>query len=931
MYTPKLKPLLLAVCLSLGTSSVLAASLGELLVLSNRGEPLNAEIEILPDNEQELAALKAALASPEVYAVRGVEPPSELQSITVEVGQNPAGEPALLLRSAEPISESALDLLIQLNGDDTHSFSLALQEAAPESEEADIALPDLEATVSEEGLSDELPEFTPEMAELESLPNLLDEHPIQEMTEDEIEAYRQLPDEEIAEDLGPLFAEEAQPEPQAEVAAVEPLAAPAPEIVASPAETSVPVFPADGYTVQKGDTLRNIAVQHWADGVSLEQMMAGLYRANPQAFANSDMNRLKTGEILHAPSVDELRAIGQSDAENTVQMHARNWDSYRNKLAAKVDQSAPVAEEQQAAAAVSGKIDSVQDQSVASGPRDVVKLSSGDAQGSGKTQSKAQLQEDLIARDKSLKEAEERIASLEKQLQDAQRLLELRKPSIGEIGKESIAGSTPGATTPAAEAGFGIATVQEMLHKQPKALPVAGLILAVLVALALLGRRRKKKPLTEGGLNAVAPAAESASPAWAGAVAATAPDEEHVPVFVTSTPELEPQSELPSETQPIEPSWEQPATDSPATQSAVLGMDDIASLMPESRPVEQDVPEDRGVGDLADLLQVSSVAEPERIPEAEQEAQPELVASQDADDLAASWGAMLAAEEAKAEPAKSVEEPQVEEEQVVAVAEPETLDVDDIFAAPQETSVVAASAQPIIDEVEVPVEAPAKSGAEDTFDYDDVFESQVSETAEDPTPTTAELAESPDVAEETDMDAMVAEAQASGEQEMAGEDPLDLDNLFTAPQEMPVEADEAPADVVPEEPVESVKVASDDHTEALAAAFDPKTTEDLAGLDFGFDIDLDVEKDATPVKTAKASVPPLDFSNINLNVDGASAAEVSGVDESAEVDTKLDLVTAYIDMNDEDGARELLQEILKEGGPKQIAKAQAMLDHLGAA
>ena len=92
-----------------------------------------------------------------------------------------------------------------------------------------------------------------------------------------------------------------------------------------------------------------------------------------------------------------------------------------------------------------------------------------------------------------------------------------------------------------------------------------------------------------------------------------------------------------------------------------------------------------------------------------------------------------------------------------------------------------------------------------------------------------------------------------------------------------------------------------------------------------------MEKDATPVKTAKASVPPLDFSNINLNVGGASATEVSGVDESAEVDTKLDLVTAYIDMNDEDGARDLLQEILKEGGPKQIAKAQAMLDQLGSA
>jgi pilus assembly protein FimV len=43
----------------------------------------------------------------------------------------------------------------------------------------------------------------------------------------------------------------------------------------------------------------------------------------------------------------------------------------------------------------------------------------------------------------------------------------------------------------------------------------------------------------------------------------------------------------------------------------------------------------------------------------------------------------------------------------------------------------------------------------------------------------------------------------------------------------------------------------------------------------------------------------------------------------------LDLVTAYIDMSDEEGARELLKEILEKGGPEQKAKAQKMLDGLG--
>ncbi len=950
MHTPKLKQLLLAVCFSLGTSSALAASLGNLLVLSNRGEPFNAEVEILADNEQELAALKAALAPPDVYAARDMEPPS--QAITVEVGQNPAGEPVLLLHSAEPIAESALDLLIQLNGDDTQTFSIALQEAAPESEEADVSLPDLESPVPEEGVGEELPEFTPEMAELESLPDLLDEHPIQDMTLDEIEAQRELQDEEIPENFGPLFVEEPQPEPQAEMeaagepAAAEPVAAPVAEpqeMAAAPAVAPTSTFPADGYAVQKGDTLRNIAVQHWADGVSLEQMMAGLYRANPHAFAKGDMNRLKTGEILRAPNVDELKAIDQADAEHQVNMVARNWDSYRNKLAAKVSQSAPVAEEQQSASAVGGKIDSVRDQSTASGPRDVVKLSSGDTKGTGKGQSKVQLQEDLIARDKALKEAEERIASLEKQLQDAQRLLELRKPPIGEIGKENAAGSAPGVAKPATESGYGIATLQEMLQKQPKTLPVAGLVLAILVALAFLGRRGKKKPLTESSLDSAPPAEETPSPAWAGAatVAAAASDEEHVPVFVTSTPELEPQSEIPSENQVAEPDWSTEPVESQMT--TVLGIDDIASLMPEpatETALEPEAPTaENGMTALADLLPEPAPVEtaPQPLPAAD--------SAGDESDFAAEWAALLEQQQ----PAEIETAPEVEATSLTEMVESPveeaatTLDVDDIFTAPQESSESAQFEQSVSETEDMPL-AKAEvepDTAEDTFDYDDVFESQAAqaELAAEVTPTTAELADSADVAEETDMDAMVAEAMESGEQEVAGEDPLDLDDLFTAPQEMPLEtaeiSPEAATETEPEPQVDEMVLATpaaDDHSDALAAAFDPKATEDLADLDFGFDIDLDTNQGTTsPAKTAKESVPPLDFSSINLNVGEAAAADVSGADEPTEVDTKLDLVTAYIDMNDEDGAKELLLEILKEGGPKQVAKAQAMLDQLGSA
>ncbi|PKO49905.1 MAG: hypothetical protein CVU27_10065, partial [Betaproteobacteria bacterium HGW-Betaproteobacteria-20] len=58
-------------------------------------------------------------------------------------------------------------------------------------------------------------------------------------------------------------------------------------------------------------------------------------------------------------------------------------------------------------------------------------------------------------------------------------------------------------------------------------------------------------------------------------------------------------------------------------------------------------------------------------------------------------------------------------------------------------------------------------------------------------------------------------------------------------------------------------------------------------------------------------------------------APVGGIDsESQDVNIKLDLVAAYIDMDDKEGARELLEEVIKEGGEHQKTRAKQLLDDL---
>lgn len=72
-----------------------------------------------------------------------------------------------------------------------------------------------------------------------------------------------------------------------------------------------------------------------------------------------------------------------------------------------------------------------------------------------------------------------------------------------------------------------------------------------------------------------------------------------------------------------------------------------------------------------------------------------------------------------------------------------------------------------------------------------------------------------------------------------------------------------------------------------------------------------------------------DLEDLNADLDGMSADDDFEVsDGSDEISTKLDLARAYIDMDEKDGAKEILQEVISEGSAEQIRKAEEMLEQL---
>jgi len=131
----------------------------------------------------------------------------------------------------------------------------------------------------------------------------------------------------------------------------------------------------------------------------------------------------------------------------------------------------------------------------------------------------------------------------------------------------------------------------------------------------------------------------------------------------------------------------------------------------------------------------------------------------------------------------------------------------------------------------------------------------------------------------------------------------------------------------------------------IPAATTPATTPDFLLPD---DIELDFpESDAASFNTAEpmAKLPEFDLSDIALELDPIDKPAVGDAAETAlpeldglgdeasysanaEMATKLDLAIAYQEIGDREGARELLEEVVKGGNGEQSEKAKALLGKL---
>ena len=75
---------------------------------------------------------------------------------------------------------------------------------------------------------------------------------------------------------------------------------------------------APAYEVRRGDTLFGVVRKTKHDGVSRNQMILAIYRANQNAFAGGNINSLEVGTVLAIPPRDEVAKIESAEADRQV-------------------------------------------------------------------------------------------------------------------------------------------------------------------------------------------------------------------------------------------------------------------------------------------------------------------------------------------------------------------------------------------------------------------------------------------------------------------------------------------------------------------------------------------------------------------------------------------------------------------------------------
>jgi len=362
----QVRKLVLAIAAASALSSGMAHALGlgELTLKSTQNQPLLAEIELLDVKDLTAAEVVPSLASPEDFAKAGVDRQAFLNDLTFTPVINASGKSILRVTSSKPLSEPMVKFLVQVmwpSGRLMRDYRVLLDPS----------------------------KFSPQTADAAAQP------------------------------------------------------APTPAIAAPVTGATKP----SQYTTTPRDTLWEIAAKA-RNGGSVQQTMLAIQALNPDAFIDGNINRLKTGQVLRMPDPVQSTSLPQSKAIVEVAAQNTAWRQGRRYVAK------PGTGKQQLDATKRGRADAASTQA-AKDNLSLVSADTGKGRGKGAAGDAKAISNKLAITQESLDttrrdnaELKSRMTDLQSQLDKLQRLIELKNNQLAKMQAEG-AGGAPAATAAA--------------------------------------------------------------------------------------------------------------------------------------------------------------------------------------------------------------------------------------------------------------------------------------------------------------------------------------------------------------------------------------------------------------------------------------------------------------------------------------------------
>ncbi len=386
--------LVLAIVGAAATGNAVALGLGDIDLKSVLNQPFNAEVELLSATEDDISELKVLLGSRQAFTNAGIDRSVFLSKLKFTVTQNSSNKPVVRITSRNPVTEPFLDFLLEV----TWSKGKLLREYT--------VLVDPPVTMPAAPVALTAPTARP---------------------------------------VTPVVQQPAvQPvKPVVQAPAQQKVTAPSPaKQVQNTALPPVSKEAGDYGPTRRSETLWAIAERVRPDtDVSMEQTMLGLLRANPEAFVSNNINNLKTGHVLRVPERSDLTSISDTAAKREASAQYAAWRQARTDSKT-AKQSASSSKTANAGTAAESKLQLV--------AADLDEANAGTVDRSGEQGTENSLKRDLVLANEALeaqrsegKEMTNRLGVLEEQIQNMQRLIQLKDDELARMQANAGSEITP--------------------------------------------------------------------------------------------------------------------------------------------------------------------------------------------------------------------------------------------------------------------------------------------------------------------------------------------------------------------------------------------------------------------------------------------------------------------------------------------------------